>query len=358
MNKIKQLFARKSKHEQKLTNDSLSFLVNQAGEPTLYIFDDIGWYGIEAQDFANQLSEFNGEPLTVRISSNGGSVADGLAIYNMLRDYKGTVTTINDSIAASIASVIYMAGDVRKVAQTGSFMTHKPMSSFYGNSDELQAFETMLTHFNDVLVKAYEQGGVSESEAQQLIESGDKWIMSTEAIEIGIATELSEAQAAAASVDLTKFDNVPDSVLNASNRSVKTLQNVSKTTNTKSEVVKMENENTISQAEHEAAVAEASSKAFAEALKRREDVLALENAKGREAAAEKMIANAKLSVEEIDDLLASLPEVKKENSLSQEDLVDTVGDLGPGNQPADEMQGDDQTVNKVSRFAENIGKKI
>lgn len=355
--KIVALFKKgQAEQMQGLSNQSFKFIKNQANETTLYIYDEVGWYGVEAQDFANALSELNGEPLTVRISSNGGSVSDGIAIYNMLRDYSGQVTTINDSIAASIASIIFMAGTVRKCAKTASFMTHKPMSSFYGNSDELVAFNAMLEHFNEVLVKAYIQGGVEEGKSRELINSGNNWFMCDEAVEIGFATEESDAPAMAASVDLTMFDNVPETVLNATlERKVnlktpEVLQN--KTTGI--EDVEMSNEEELlTKGEQLAAVAAAQSQGFKQALSRRSDVLALDSANGRDKLANSLMANVKLSIEEIDAFLQDSPNPAETQGLNSGDLNDNLGELGDGGENCDGQETD-----RVEAFAATIGKSL
>jgi len=353
-NVIAKLFNGKNKGTEGLNNQSFKFLTNANNETTLYIYDDIGWYGISAQDFATALSGLNGEPLTVRIASNGGSVSDGVAIYNMLRDYPGEVTTINDAIAASIATVIFMAGDVRKAAATASFMTHKPMSSFYGNTDEIVAFAEMLEHFNVVLAKAYEQGGVSAEQSKLLLDDGDYWFMSDAAVEMGFATEQSDAPAMAASVDLSKFDNVPQTVLNASSSTIKIPSaKVTDNKQTDNEVTQVADENTISEQDHATALAEAKAAGFAEAGARRTAVLALDSAKGRETFAENLMANVKLDVEEIDALLQNMPQKADDNGLSAVHLTDDLGDLGNGVSDSD----DDTVVDNVATFKANIGKK-
>ncbi|KAK0329192.1 hypothetical protein LTR94_037805, partial [Friedmanniomyces endolithicus] len=74
------------------------------------------------------------EQLTVRINSYGGSVTDGIAIHNALKRHKATVTTVVDGIAASIASLIAMAGDTVEMAENAQIMIHAPWGWNSGNS--------------------------------------------------------------------------------------------------------------------------------------------------------------------------------------------------------------------------------
>lgn len=361
MSKISQLFNRSKKTgagcgKTIVENKSLKLVENAVGDATLYVYDDIGWYGVNAQDFAEALSQFDGQPLTVRISSNGGSVADGLAIYSMLRDYPGEVTTVNDSVAASIASVIFMAGNTRRASSYASFMTHKPMASFYGNTDDLVEFNEMLSHFNEVIAKAYEDGGVEPETAVGLIENGNKWFMASEALEIGFATEESDAPAAAANVNLDIFDNVPETVLNSVVNVTKGNDPVTESNEEISEALEMADENTITNEDHEIAVesakVDARSEGFAEATKRYADIMALEETKGREAMAQKLAANASLSIDEIKALLAEVP--VNNTNLSVENLTDDLGDLS-GEGEARDDNDDEQPVNRVAVWKANCG---
>ena len=101
--------------------------IRAAVDPTaaeILIYGDIGadpWGGesVGALDFVRALADLNVATLTARINSYGGSVADGLAIYNALRRHPAAVTTAIDGVAVSIASLIAMAGDTVQMAQNG-----------------------------------------------------------------------------------------------------------------------------------------------------------------------------------------------------------------------------------------------
>src|SRR3990167_1286555 len=80
-----------------------------ADEAEVFIYDEIGYYGVSAADFAAELQGVNAQSILLRISSPGGDVFDGLAILNSLRQHKATVNVVIDGIAASAASFIAMA---------------------------------------------------------------------------------------------------------------------------------------------------------------------------------------------------------------------------------------------------------
>ena len=103
-----------------------------AMEPaTIQIFDQIGedWFGgsgVSAKAFSQTLQDIGQGPLVVEINSPGGNVWDGLSIYNMLRGRQAPVTTRVVGIAASIASIIALAGDTVEMAEASLFMIHDP----------------------------------------------------------------------------------------------------------------------------------------------------------------------------------------------------------------------------------------
>src|SRR3546814_252864 len=90
----------------------------------VYIYDEIGLWGVTASDFAAELRGVTANTIDLHISSPGGDVFDGLAILNSLRQHKATVNVVVDGIAASAASFIAMAGDTVKMAPQSVMMIH------------------------------------------------------------------------------------------------------------------------------------------------------------------------------------------------------------------------------------------
>lgn len=121
----------------------------QAAEPEVLIYGDIGqsWWdeNVGAAQFLADISAITAPRFTVRISSNGGSVSEGIAIHNAIQRHPAWVTTVVDSVALSISSLIAMAGDEVHIAENALFMVHAPwLVSTSGNAAELRATADML----------------------------------------------------------------------------------------------------------------------------------------------------------------------------------------------------------------------
>ena len=101
----------------------------------IVIYDEIGAFGIPAKAFLDELKALGPVPeLTVRINSPGGSVFDGVAIYNALKRHSAAITVWIDGIAASIASMIAMAGDEIVMPENAMLMLHDPSGLVMGTA--------------------------------------------------------------------------------------------------------------------------------------------------------------------------------------------------------------------------------
>jgi ATP-dependent protease ClpP protease subunit len=159
------------------------------------LFDDIGWPGISATDFTADLAAVTAPRLDVRISSHGGSVVDGLAIYNALRR-RGGVTTYVDGIAASIASVIFLAGDRRVIARHGQVMVHNASSGAFGDADEHRKAAETLDQIADTLAQIYAERAGGTVESWRALMAVETWFTADESRLAGLATEVDAADAA------------------------------------------------------------------------------------------------------------------------------------------------------------------
>ena len=117
--------------------------INIYGEvvPESWRWDD----EMSATHFKDQLDKFDGvKEITVNINSPGGSVYEGVAIYNMLKRHKAKVVVNIDGLAASIASVIAMAGDVVRIPSNAMLMVHNAMSMEFGNANDMRETADLL----------------------------------------------------------------------------------------------------------------------------------------------------------------------------------------------------------------------
>ena len=186
------------------------------------IFGDIvseKWFDEEtsAVSFRDALKEL-GDVSTINLSINsgGGSVFDGIAIYNMLKSHKATVNVYVEGLAASIASVIAMAGDTITMRSGSMMMVHMPWTLSQGNAEEMRKTADTLEKMGDNIVDIYsERTGITSDEIRNIM-NDETWLSAEEAVEQGWATKLDKKEAVMNSVPkeiLGRFSNVPKNVL-------------------------------------------------------------------------------------------------------------------------------------------------
>lgn len=186
------------------------------------IFGDIvseKWFDEEtsATSFRDALKEL-GDVSTINLSINsgGGSVFDGIAIYNMLKSHKATVNVYIEGLAASIASVIAMAGDTITMRSGSMMMVHMPWTLSQGNAEEMRKTADTLEKTGDSIVDIYsERTGISSDDIRNIM-NDETWLSAEEAVKQGWATKLDKKEAVMNSVPkeiLGRFSNVPKNVL-------------------------------------------------------------------------------------------------------------------------------------------------
>ena len=166
----------------------------------LHIYGDITSYKYSENDvssysIAKELSELDiSKPLTVYINSYGGEVAEGLAIYNQLKRFENCKTVV-DGFAASIASVIFMAGKERIMSPSSLLFIHNAWTMAAGNADELRKTADDLEKITSASIGAYmEHVNISEDKLKELLDA-ETWLSADEAVEMGFATEKAVSQA-------------------------------------------------------------------------------------------------------------------------------------------------------------------
>ena len=200
-----------------------------AGEPSaeILIYGDIGkdWFGegVDAQDFAEAIAAVEADYLTVRINSYGGSVTDGLAIYNAIRRHPAAVTVSIDGAAYSIASLIAMAGDTVEMAANALFMVHAPWGVAKGNAQIMREYADVLDLHAAAMASSYaaKTGRPAQEMADLLLDGEDHWYNAHEAQAAGFVDVITEELAAAAALTRTRF-HVPAALAAAINPQEKT----------------------------------------------------------------------------------------------------------------------------------------
>lgn len=167
---------------------------------TLYIYGDITsikWFenDVCVYDLAKEIGDLNGKALTVRINSYGGEVAEGLAIYNLLKSYEGEVTTICDGFACSAASVVFMAGAKRIMPRSSLLMIHNAWTWASGDADDLRKAADDLEKITQPSVEIYTSVSNLDTDEIKSMMDAETWIDADEALDFGFATEISEEAA-------------------------------------------------------------------------------------------------------------------------------------------------------------------
>lgn len=212
---------------KKIKDNLIEFLeVKNSTDTTadLYFYGDIvsSWWGAWTDEdqypdsVKNFLLDHKDKNLNIYVNSGGGSVFAGLAIYNMLKRHTGEKTVYIDGLAASIASVIAMAGDKVVMPKSSMLMVHKPWSWSSGNSNDFRKMANDLDEIEKCILAVYEENLKDGVDMQSIIDmvNAETWLTGDDAknyfnIEIG-----EEKQAAACISDCFKnYSHTPKSLI-------------------------------------------------------------------------------------------------------------------------------------------------
>lgn len=194
-------------------------------EGELLLYGDIGnyegWNDVTAKQFNEDLKALGDvDTINVRINSVGGSVFAGQAIHSMLKRHKATVNVYVDGLAASIASVVAMAGDTITIPSNAMMMIHNPWTGCWGNANDFRKVANDLDKIGESIISAYEGKCKKPRNEIKDIMDAETWLTAQEAVDLGFADVLDGAVEVAASItnkvlamngqqfDLSKFNNV------------------------------------------------------------------------------------------------------------------------------------------------------
>lgn len=168
---------------------------NEADSATLKIYEEIQsgdeFWGITStsEEVENQLAEAGNKPLNIYINSYGGEVFEGFAIYNLLKRYAGYKTVYIDGIAASIASVIAMAGDKIVVSEASMMMVHNASGVCYGNAEEMKKVVQALENINESIKDIYmKRVNITREKLDELM-ANETFMTAKDCLEYGFADE-------------------------------------------------------------------------------------------------------------------------------------------------------------------------
>lgn len=201
LTRAKQLTALSSPSERSRLTPTASWyrISNLADDETeVLIYDEIGWYGVSADDFVRELNDITTSKIRLRVNSPGGSVFDGIAIYNAIVTHPATVTAVVDGLAASAASFIICAAETTEIHRNAQLMIHDARGICVGNANDMQEMLDLLNLASDNIADIYQQkagGTVAEWRAVMQEKGGaGRWYSAAEALEAGLVdTVLSKA---------------------------------------------------------------------------------------------------------------------------------------------------------------------
>jgi len=193
-----------------------------ANTAELVIYGEIGndlWGdGVTAKDVLKSLRGLDDSVSSIRVMLNsiGGSVTEGLAIYDLLKREPRTISVEIDGIAASAASVIALAGSTVGIAENAMMMIHNAWGIVMGNKDDMRETADLLEKFDERIVSIYRAKTDQDVETIIAAMNVETWFDAQEAVDWGLADAILSASEAAAKIgatfDLSRFNRVPKSL--------------------------------------------------------------------------------------------------------------------------------------------------
>ena len=181
----------------------------------ILIYDEIGdsyFGGLSAKQFITDLGKLpEVDIVNIRIHSEGGSVFEGINIYNAIKRMPARIEVDIDGLAASIASVIAMAGDEIRMAENSFMMIHDPWMFTGGTADELRGSADQLDQVRDVLMKTYVKRTGRDEEKISDMMAAETWMNAEEALEMGFIDSITGGMKMAAKVNHPdRYKHVPE----------------------------------------------------------------------------------------------------------------------------------------------------
>lgn len=180
-----------------------------SGAAEIAIYDEIGYFGVTARNFIDDLNAVKADTITLRLNSPGGEVFDGVAIYNALAAHPARIEVQIDSLAASIASVIAMAGDTITMSAAAAMMIHDGFAMCVGNAADMQQTAQLLDKTSGNIAEIYAARTGRPAGEWRAAMRAETWYSADEAVAAGLADAVTPRKGkpvdVAAEWDLTIF---------------------------------------------------------------------------------------------------------------------------------------------------------
>ena len=176
----------------------------------VYIFDEIGTFGLTAQGFIEEIKSYKDTPISLHINCVGGDVFEGMAIYNVLKKRTASTTVYIEGIAASMGSVIALAGDEVVMAENSLFMIHNAWGGAMGEATEIRKTAALLDKISGEIADIYtKKTNLPYNRVKEMMDE-ETWLSADEAFNLGFIDSISDAIKVAAKYDVSKFKNITD----------------------------------------------------------------------------------------------------------------------------------------------------
>ena len=176
----------------------------------VYIFDEIGTFGLTAQSFIEEIKSYKDTPMSLHINCVGGDVFEGMAIYNVLKKRTAKTTVYIEGIAASMGSVIALAGDEVIMAENSLFMIHNAWGGAMGEATEIRKTAALLDKISGEIADIYtKKTNLPYNRVKEMMDE-ETWLSADEAFNLGFIDSISDAIKVAAKYDVSKFKNITD----------------------------------------------------------------------------------------------------------------------------------------------------
>lgn len=217
MPKLKNRTLRRPKASAR-SNSWFRMQANADNKAEIYIYDEIGYWGVTARQFVNDLKALGDiSHINLHINSPGGDVFDGIAIFNALKHHGASITVHIDGLAASMASVIAMVGNPVIMPENTMMMIHKPWGFAGGDANDMRDYAELLDKVESVLIPAYaEKTGKSTDEIAEMLED-ETWMDGKECVAMGFADQTIpslQAMACIQSKRIEDFEKMPKNIRN------------------------------------------------------------------------------------------------------------------------------------------------
>lgn len=153
------------------------------------LMDEIGFFGVTAQDFVDELLAIDATTIELHINSPGGDVFDGIAIMNAIADHPATVNVVVDGLAASAASYIALGGDTVKMNRASQMMIHDAAGMCWGNAADMEEMKNLLDRISDTIAGIYSDKAGETADYWRDLMKAETWYSAVEAVEVGLADE-------------------------------------------------------------------------------------------------------------------------------------------------------------------------